>query len=137
MNNTSSIDGGLGQPKSPYWGKKGKRKKTKKKKNTDNFDDESKFMDVVESWVDYEVLNEVSYKSYSKDSSKTDKKKLNDSISEISRDLRKIEQIVKNANRLRKEKSLDVKYWKRTKKQIDSIDDRFTKLSFELKKLMR
>lgn len=142
-NTTSSIDGGLGQPKTPHWGKKGKKVK-KKKANTDNYDDESNFLDVVESWMygknsllGESSLNEVSYKKYSKDTSKTDRRKINDSISEISKDLRKIEQVVKNANRLRKEKNIDVKFWKKTQKQINSIDERFSKLSFELKKLMR
>lgn len=142
-NTTSSMDGGLGQPKTPHWGRKGKKVK-KKKKNTDNYDEQSNFMDVIESWLYGDgsllgdvQLNEVSYKSYSKDTSKSDRKKINDSISEISKDLRRIEQIVKNANRLRKEKKLDVKFWKRTQKQINSIDERFAKLSFEMKKLMR
>lgn len=137
------MDGGLGQPKTPHWGRKGKKVK-KKKKNTDNYDEQSNFMDVIESWLYGDgsllgdvQLNEVSYKSYSKDTSKSDRKKINDSISEISKDLRRIEQIVKNANRLRKEKKLDVKFWKRTQKQINSIDERFAKLSFEMKKLMR
>ena len=142
-NTTSSIDGGLGQPKTPHWGKKGKKVK-KKKANVDNYDDESNFLDVVESWIcgansilGETRLNEVSYKKYSKDTSKTDRRKINDSISEISNDLRKIEQVVKNANKLRKEKNIDVKFWKKTQKQINSIDERFSKLSFELKKLMR
>ena len=137
------MDGGLGQPKTPHWGRKGKKVK-KKKKNIDNYDEQSNFMDVIESWLYGDgsllgdvQLNEVSYKSYSKDTSKSDRKKINDSISEISKDLRRIEQIVKNANRLRKEKKLDVKFWKRTQKQINSIDERFAKLSFEMKKLMR
>jgi uncharacterized lipoprotein YehR (DUF1307 family) len=142
-NTTSSIDGGLGQPKTPYWGRNGKKVR-KKKKNSDNFDDDSNFMDVVETWL-YDgdslladvPLNEVSYKKYSKDKTKTDRKKINDSVSEISKDLRKIEQIVNNANKLRKDKNIDVKFWKRTQEQINSIDARFGKLSFELKKLMR
>jgi len=121
-----SVTGGVAGYQTPYWGSK----KTKKK---------MKYPGVAEAMEQrYEKLIE-GYREYAtSDPKKTPESKVNDTIIDVSRKLREIEEAVNNASRLKQESGVAREgYKKRTNKALDAISERLVKISERVRNLMQ
>lgn len=111
-NSTSNLDGGLGQPKTPF----AFRKKVKKP------------CDPI-----YDV-NEVAYKDWASDESLTSKQKINKEISEVSKKLFEIDRMITRSKKLKTEIGADENiFWKDTYSKFNKINERLLKISSKLR----
>lgn len=76
------------------------------------------------------TINELNYKSYKEDDSKSERQKINTNILEINRKLREVEQMITHASKLKLETGAgtDV-YWKGTLGSFLKIRERLNRLS--------
>jgi len=86
----------------------------------------------------YEHLIE-GYRTYAtSDPKKSPETKVNDTIIEVSKKLREIEESVKNASRLKEESGVTREgYKKRTNKALGTISERLVKISERVRNLMQ
>lgn len=86
----------------------------------------------------YEQLIE-GYRTYAtSDPKKSPESKVNETIIEVSKKLREIEESVKNASRLKEESGVTREgYKKRTNKALDAISERLVKISERVRNLMQ
>ena len=110
-NTTSNLDGGLGQPKTPFAFRK------KVKKPSDPIYD----------------VNEVAYKDWVSDESSTSKQKINKEISEVSKKLFEIDRMITRATKLKTEIGSENIFWKDTYSKFNKINERLLKISSKLR----
>ena len=81
------------------------------------------------------LMNEVSYKEYKKDESLSSKQKVNKAIKEVATKLYKIERIINQNIKLKKEDGVDSRqYWKSTRGSLYKISERMMRISEKLRK---
>lgn len=81
-------------------------------------------------------INEISYRQYMRQTDATPKQKINNSLKEMKKKVREIEQIARHNIRLKNE--MDVNsgdYWKSTSKHLNYISEKLIKVSNQLKEL--
>lgn len=121
-NTTSNLDGGQGQPKTPY----------AFAKKVQDPDDPSYPEDVIVERFYKRIsdLCEGDYKSFKRDDSRNEKQKINGNILEINRKLREVEQMIDHAKKLKLETGQDsTVYWKGTFDKFLKIKERLNRLS--------
>lgn len=130
-NTTSNLDGGEGQPNTPY----AFRKKVKNPKDlsyTQSVNPTERFYrkwEVVFNDLQ-NSLNEVSYKDYKSDSTRNERQKINGHIIEINKKLREVEQMINHASKLKLETGSDqTVFWKGTLGNFLKIKERLNRLS--------
>lgn len=81
-------------------------------------------------------INEISYKDYKRDDSMKDYQKINDSIKKINSMMYKMERIVKQNTKLKKEAGVhNGQYWKSTQRRFEKISERMDFIARKLKEL--
>jgi hypothetical protein len=81
-------------------------------------------------------LQEASYNSYKRDDTMSNKKKVNQAISEINRKLFEVEKIMRQNVRLKTEVGVDnSQYWKGTKQKLGKISERILKIAHQFRNL--
>lgn len=134
-NVTSNIDGGLGQPKTPF------SFTDKEDVDVDDFGWEKK---VKESDYYFKKINElynrtlqeISYNQFKSDDSKNYKQKINSNIIEIGRKLREVEQMIDHATKLKVETGADQTiFWKPTISKFNKINERLIRLSNKIREM--
>ena len=131
-NTTSNLDGGMGQPQTPYAFRK-------KEKQVDDVSysvpvTEHFFKKLSDTYIKLheriQDLNEVSYNDYKVDDSKTERQKINSNILEINKKLREVEQMLNHAQKLKLETGSDqTVFWKGTRGSFLKIKERLTRLN--------
>ena len=77
-----------------------------------------------------ETINEISYNDYRDDHSKSERQKINDSILEINKRLREVEQMINHASKLKNEAGHSNEiFWKRTGNSFLKIKERLNRLT--------
>jgi hypothetical protein len=135
-NVTANMDGGEGPVKTPNaFSKSGEEDEND---NAEVFD----YKKVEENKSTYAKmmsqlhLQEASYNAYKKDDSMSNKKKVNQAISEINRKLFEVEKIMRQNVRLKTEVGVDNgQYWKGTKKKLGKISERILKIAHQFRNL--
>jgi hypothetical protein len=126
--NEMSTTAGVAPVTTPYAFSKDKKQKKK-----------MKYPGVAEAMEKrYERLIE-GYRTYAtSDPKKSPESKVNETIIEVSKKLREIEESVKNASRLKEESGVTREgYKKRTNKALDAISERLVKISERVRNLMQ
>lgn len=81
-------------------------------------------------------LEEGKYSDYKKDPSRPAHRKVNETIAEIEKALRVVEQLVSHSARLKQESGVSTDtYWKRSKEKLHKISERLSKIDHKLKDL--
>lgn len=133
-NTTSNLDGGQGQPQTPYAFSKEVEEPddvsySEKVEETDRF--YKKIEDIyyrINSKVN--SINEAKYSDYAMDDTKSSTQKINSHILEINRKLREVEQMINHASRLKSESGSDQGiFWKKTVGSFVKIKERLNRLS--------
>jgi hypothetical protein len=146
-NTTANLDGGLGQPKTPHAFQNSKptsKDKDKERKNATSstgYGIAKKTSNYVkrrdEMFLRAEELitkiDEARYSDYAGDDSRSPKKKINQSISEINRRLYEIEHMLNHAMRLKRETGLEDVFWKSTKSRFSKISERMLRIGNKLR----
>lgn len=136
-NTTSNLDGGQGQPQTPYaFSKKvidpDDASYSEPVEESDRFykkieDIYCKINDKVQS------LNEARYGDYVADDTQTERQKINNHVLEINKKLREVEQMVNHASRLKSESGSDQGvFWKKTAGSFIKIKERLNRLSSKI-----
>lgn len=103
-------------------------KKVKKPKDVSyskEVENEHKFFKKFEQKID-----EIAYKDFKKDDTKNEKQKINNSIIEINKKLREVEQMINHASRLKTETGQNESvFWKGTAKSFVKIKERLNRLT--------
>jgi len=136
-NTTSNLDGGAGQPQTPY----------AFSKEVEEPDDAAYSEPVEETDLFYkkiediyykinnrvESLNEARYDDYVSDDTQTQRQKINNHVLEINRKLREVEQMITHASRLKSESGSDQGiFWKKTVGSFIKIRERLNRLSSKI-----
>ena len=83
-----------------------------------------------------ETLDEVSYRDFKNDETRTSKQKIGDCIREINSALYNIERTIKRANKLKTETGVEPsQYWSSTHKRINKISERMLKVARVLREM--
>jgi len=133
-NTTSNIDGGQGQPQTPYAFSK-KVKTPDDAAYSDPVEETDRFYKKIEDIyyrIDAKVsaLNEARYSDYVADDTQTVRQKINNHILDINTKLREVEQMINHASRLKSEIGADQGvFWKKTVGSFVKIKDRLNRLS--------
>lgn len=142
-NVTSNLDGGEGPPRTPNAFSKSNDEDDldsdhievlgyKKAKKTNNY---IKAMERFENRMEKQI-NEISYKEYKSDDTRKDYQKINDSIKKINSMMYKMERIVNQNSKLKKEAGVhNGQYWKSTQARFQKISERMIKVAQKLKEL--
>lgn len=133
-NTTSNLDGGQGQPQTPYaFSKKAEEPDdaaySEPVEETDLF---YKKIEDIYNRINTKVssLREVKYSDYASDETQSPTKKINNHVLEINRKLREVEQMINHASRLKSESGSDqTVFWKRTIGSFVKIKERLNRLS--------
>lgn len=87
---------------------------------------------------DEEVINEVSYADFKNDDSATAKQKINNSILEVNKQLRQLEQCISQTMKLKTESGIDSKlFYKNTFGKFNKIQERLNRLSHNIRELSK
>jgi hypothetical protein len=117
-NTTSNLDGGLGQPRTPFAFRK------KVKKPNDDIYTESRSAGILE----------VAYKDWASDDSLSNKQKINKEISEVSKKLFEIDRMITRTSKFKNEIGADSTiFWKETCSKFNKINERLLKISSKLR----
>ena len=139
-NVTGNLDGGAGPPRTPYaFRKAGDDEKDEPKsygytkaKKTSVY---TKKLESFENKMERKI-NEISYKDYKRDDSMKDYQKINDSIKKINSMMYKMERIVNQNTKLKKESGVhNGQYWKSTQRRFEKISERMITVAQRLKEL--
>ena len=139
-NVTGNLDGGAGPPRTPYaFRKAGDDEKDEPKsygytkaKKTSVY---TKKLESFENKMERKI-NEISYKDYKRDESMKDYQKINDSIKKINSMMFKMERIVNQNVKLKKESGVNNgQYWKSTQNRFEKISERMITVAQRLKEL--
>ena len=139
-NVTGNLDGGAGPPRTPYaFRKAGDDEKDEPKsygytkaKKTNLY---TKKLESFENKMERKI-NEISYKDYKRDESMKDYQKINDSIKKINSMMFKMERIVNQNVKLKKESGVNNgQYWKSTQNRFEKISERMITVAQRLKEL--
>jgi len=139
-NVTGNLDGGAGPPRTPYaFRKAGDDEKDEPKsygytkaKKTNLY---TKKLESFENKMENKI-NEISYKEYKRDDSMKDYQKINDSIKKINSMMYKMERIVNQNTKLKKESGVhNGQYWKSTQRRFEKISERMITVAQRLKEL--
>ena len=139
-NTTSNLDGGQGQPNTPYaFGKKVRDPDddsySEPVNTTERFfikidDIYNRLNEKVQS------LNELNYKDYKRDDTRSERQKINANISEINKKLREVEQMINHASKLKVESGSDqTVFWKGTLGNFSKINERLIRLSNKIREM--
>lgn len=133
-NTTSNLDGGLGQPQTPF-----AFRKDEKDPDDDSYSEPVHETDILfkkfesnykKMSAKIAALNEVNYKDFKADDSKTERQKINSNVLEISKKLREVEQMINHARKLKTESGADQNvFWKGTLSSFLQIKERLNRLS--------
>lgn len=147
MNVTGNMDGGAGQPKTPKF--KGEIDPDELEDYFDDIEDLEDDEETNENDIDslfkryfYELsgespVNEISYREYKKDTTVTNKRKLNTAINSVNGYLRNIELIIDQNIKLKDDKNLSHNnFWGTTKKNVSKINQRIARIQTKLMKLI-
>jgi len=132
-NVTSNLDGGEGQPNTPY-------AFTKKV----HVPDEESYTDIVHptdrffKQIDdiYRRVNEANYNDFKKDDTRNERTKINEHILLINKRLREVEQMINHASRLKLESGANqTVFWKGTLRNFTKINERLIRLSNKIREM--
>ena len=132
-NVTSNLDGGEGQPNTPYaFSKKvhipDEEGYSEPVHPTDRF---FKQIDDI-----YRRVNEANYNDFKKDDTRNERTKINEHIVLINRKLREVEQMINHASRLKLETgSNQTVFWKGTLNNFTKINERLIRLSNKIREM--
>ena len=136
-NVTSNIDGGEGQPKTPF-----AFRKDEKDPKTKSYGWESKvpktnlYFQKIQDIYNRLSLNELSYSDFRNDDSLSERQKINTNILEIGKKLREVEQMVNHASKLKLESGADQSvFWKGTISKFTKINERLLRLSSKIREI--
>ncbi len=145
-NTTSNLDGGLGQPKTPFAFQSGTSKDKKKEREnatsstgygivkvTNNYTKrKDEIFNRITSRID--ELNELRYTDYVADASQTAKQKINTSISEINRKVYEVDRMINHAIKLKTEAGMNQDiFWKSTLGKFAKISERLLTIGNKLR----
>lgn len=100
------------------------------------YDKNDNIKKVVELEINWESVNEISYKEYKSDDSRHDYQKVNDSIKKINRMMFEMERIINQSAKLKNEAGVhNGQYWKSTQNRFGKISERMLKVARTLKEL--
>lgn len=140
-NVTADLDGGLGQPKTPFAFEDPDHKKKKKALKGDayvNIDvtqggDTTMYSEKIYKDID-NILAELSYNDFKNDDAGNSRQKINNSISEIGKKLREVEIAITHASKLKTETGADQSiFWKSTQGKFAKINERLIRLSTKIR----
>lgn len=136
-NTTSNLDGGQGQPQTPYAFSK-KVKEPDDVSYSEPVEETDRFYKKIEDIylrinTKVQSLNEARYEDYVADDTKTQTQKINSHVLEINKKLREVEQMINHASRLKSESGSDQGvFWKRTIESFIKIRERLNRLSSKI-----
>lgn len=82
------------------------------------------------------TLNEVSYKEFRKDETRTTTRKINDSIKNIHRIMYEVEKVVEHASKLKTEMAVDQRtLWRESRARLVKISERINRISKKIHEL--
>lgn len=83
-------------------------------------------------------INELSYKDFVGDESKSNKTKINDSINQMNSKLHEIEMLLKHSMKFKKENNADQSiFWKSTVSKFSKISERLLKMSYNIREFSK
>lgn len=133
-NTTSNLDGGEGQPQTPYAFSK-EVEEPDDAAYSISVEDTDRFYKKIED-IYYRIndkvnsINEVRYSDYASDDTQTGRQKINNHVLEINRKLREVEQMINHASRFKSESGADQGvFWKKTIGSFVKIKERLNRLS--------
>lgn len=133
-NTTSNLDGGMGQPQTPYAFSK-EVEEPDDAAYSEPVEETNLFYKKIEdiyNRVNIKVisLNEARYSDYASDETQSPTQKINNHVLEINKKLREVEQMISHASRLKSESGSDqTVFWKRTIGSFVKIKERLNRLS--------
>lgn len=140
-NTTGNLDGGEGQPRTPYaFSKKGTSKGSSIAKKSGGFTQDApdthrwgvKWESIDKTLDD---LNEISYRSFKQEEG-SDKAKINRAIKEAYRRVLEAEKLITNASKLKTEVGADQKvFWKQSSDKFYKLAERLNRLGAKLREL--
>lgn len=140
-NVTSNIDGGEGQPRTPYAFRKDEKDPKAKSYGWESKVPKTnlyfqKIQDIYNRLASDKLLNELSYNDFRNDDSLSERQKINTNILEIGKKLREVEQMVNHASKLKLESGADnTIFWKGTISKFTKINERLLRLSSKIKEI--
>jgi len=133
-NTTSNLDGGEGQPQTPY----AFNKKVVEPEDDGAYTEPINLTDRFFKQIDdiYTRVSEINYKDFKRDDSKTERTKINEHIIQINAKLREVEQMINHASRLKVESGADqTVFWKGTLRNFTKINERLLRLSNKIREM--
>jgi hypothetical protein len=148
-NMTSNIDGGMGQPKTPFAFQRkrptssDKRKQRKNSTSSTGWEQATKtnryFVrrdEMIQRAIDVaQQLSEIKYKEFATDPAMSPKQKINMSIKEVNRLMYEIEGTVNRVSKLKTETGIDDVFWKSTRDRFMKISERMLRIGNKIREL--
>lgn len=132
VNTTSNLDGGQGQPQTPYAFSK-KVQNPEDVAYSNDVEHTNRFFKQINDVYKNAIL-ELNYRDYKRDDTRTEKEKINSNIVEINRKLKEVEQMINHASRLKMESGSDQGiFWKGTLANFTKINERLIRLSSKIR----
>lgn len=150
-NTTSNLDGGEGQVKIPHAFQRNNPTKKDKQKERENATRSTGY-NLAKKTNNYikrrnemiergnkivRNLSEIKYSEYKTDDSKSQRKKINDSIRNVNRELIKIEREINHAMKLKNEIGMGDDFYKSTPKYLRKINERLLRISNKIREINR
>jgi len=136
-NTTSNLDGGEGQPQTPYAFSK-EVEEPDDASYSEPVEKTERFYKKIED-IYYKIndkvqsIQEARYEDYATDDSQTQRQKINNHVLDINRKLREVEQMITHASRLKSESGSDQGvFWKKTIGSFVKIRERLNRLSAKI-----
>tara|TARA_R110000868_G_scaffold12456_32_gene59658 strand:+ start:297 stop:791 length:495 start_codon:yes stop_codon:yes gene_type:complete len=136
-NTTSNLDGGQGQPSTPY-AFTDKEEEPDDAAYSEPVQETDRFYKKIEDIyhrinLRVESLSEARYSDYVSDDTQTQTQKINNHVLEINKKLREVEQMITHASRLKSESgSNQGVFWKKTVGSFIKIKERLNRLSSKI-----
>jgi hypothetical protein len=136
-NTTSNLDGGQGQPQTPYAFSK-EVEEPDDAAYSEPVEETDRFYKKIED-IYYRInakvgsLNEARYSDYVADDTQTGRQKINNHVLEINKKLREVEQMINHASKFKSESGADQGvFWKKTVASFVKIKERLNRLSSKI-----
>jgi uncharacterized protein YoxC len=148
-NVTTNLDGGLGQPKTPFAFQNKPASDKDKDKEEDNMESQGYGKPVKKTNLYFKkmqemqerlngVLSEVSYKQYKSEPGSTAHQKINKSIQEINRMMFEVERMLNHSAKLKQEAGADqTVFWKSTQTRFSKISERLLRINNKVRELSK
>lgn len=133
-NTTSNLDGGQGQPNTPFAFTKKVQTTTDISYSEPVHPTEKFYKKIDDSYIRLQKrIDELNYNDYRSDQTKTERQKINSNIIEINKKLREVETMLNHASKLKLETGSDqTVFWKGTLGNFLKIKERLNRLSTKI-----